>query len=522
MLDRALQLLRSLQNPALYDHPVEQFELLETHISWVLLTGPFAYKIKKPVDLGFVDFRSLERRRFYCLEELRLNRRLAPHLYLDVVTITGTPQAPRFGGDGSPIEYAVKMKQFAQEMLLSRVLARGHLTSAHIDSLAVQIADFHERIAVANATTPFGEPDVIVQPVRDNFRQLPAVAYELFGSDRLERLRTWTEQEHERLVEVFRQRKAEGFVRECHGDLHLGNMALIDKTITIFDCLEFSDTLRWIDVMNEIAFVVMDLCHRGSPAFGARLLNRYLEQTGDYWGMLVFRYYQTYRAMVRAKVAGIRWEQAPSSERSMLREELLAYLELAERLAHTYSPVLIVLHGLSGSGKTTLSQDLLEAMDAVRVRSDVERKRLFGLKADARTTTDRETTVYGSQATEATYRRLAECAKHILAAGYPAIVDATCLRRVQREQFRRLADELRVPFHIVHVWARDRILRERIIKRSTVAQDASEADLRVLERQLALNEPFAPEERPFVISVNTEIPYDIGSLAAQLLAPPGA
>ncbi|RMH37983.1 MAG: aminoglycoside phosphotransferase [Nitrospirae bacterium] len=519
MPDSSSTLLQALQNPALYGHPVERFEILETHISWVLLTGPYAYKIKKPVDLGFVDFRELERRQYFCMEEVRLNRRLAPELYLGVVTITGTPDSPQLGGEGPPIEYAVKMKQFPQEMLLTRVLARGHLTPAHIDALAAQIADFHQRIAVADVASPFGAPDVIIKPVRENFQQLPIVIREWFGADRLERLRTWTEEEHARLIEVFQRRKAEGCIRECHGDLHLGNMALIEKTITIFDCIEFSEALRWIDVMSEMAFTVMDLHHRGCPAYGRRLLNGYLEWTGDYWGVRVFRYYQTYRAIVRAKVAGIRWEQteAQHADRLVLREELLSYLTLAERLVKEGSCAVIILHGLSGSGKTSLAQELLEATGAIRVRSDIERKRLFGVKPHERTDKAQESVVYSEETTQAVYGRLEECARHVLAAGYPVIVDATFLRRVQRERFQRLAAEWGVPFRIVHVWARDRILQERVARRIEEARDASEADLRVLERQLMMDEPFTEEERSSVVSVNTEVPCDLHLLLGKLM-----
>jgi hypothetical protein len=234
-LDSTPLLLQALQNPSVYDHPVQQFRVLETHISWVLLTGSYVYKIKKPVNLGFVDFSTLDRRRFFCGEELRLNQRLAPDLYKDLVAITGTQQSPELNGTGPVIEYAVKMKEFPQDALLSRVLERGDLHSSHISALAKQIADFHNRIEVAGADTSFGEPDSLNRPVMENFQHLPSQVYHLVAKERIDHLRHWAEQEHASRRVDFRERKNNGYIRECHGDLHLGNMALIDNAITIFD-----------------------------------------------------------------------------------------------------------------------------------------------------------------------------------------------------------------------------------------------------------------------------------------------
>ena len=501
-------LISSLQNPSLYNHDIQQFELIETHISWVILTGAYAYKIKKPVNLGFLDFSTLEKRRFFCEEELRLNRRLAPIFYLALVTISGSAEVPRLDGTGEPLEYAVKMKQFPQEALLSRQIRDGHVSSSHIDELARSIAEFHARIAIADPFSEFGTPDLIRHVVLDNFQQLPAEAIELISNQEIDRLMQWTTAEHAQCVKHFEKRKAEGFIRECHGDLHLGNIALVDKEIVIFDCIEFSERFRWIDVMSEVAFVVMDLIDRSASSLGWRLLNAYLEQTGDYKGLHLLPYYMTYRAMVRAKVTGIRLAQTRTedSEHSELAEELNKYLALSTSLTKPPHPTLIITHGLSGSGKTTVSQALLESLGAIRIRSDIERKRLLGLSQEERTKAQKIALVYSKDSTEATYAQLKKLARSILQSGHSAIVDATFLKQTYRNTFAELAQDLGLPFFILDIRAPEAILRKRVEDRQRKGQDASEADISVLEQQLSQDEPFSTIERSFVLEVETEHP----------------
>jgi aminoglycoside phosphotransferase family enzyme/predicted kinase len=504
--DPAVSLIEALQNPALYDHPVKSFRVMETHISWVLLTGPYAYKIKKPVNLGFLDFSSLEKRRHYCEEEVRLNRRLAPALYLNVVPITGDAGRPALNGTGPIIEYAVKMREFPQHAQLDRALRHGELRDRHIVLLAQLVADFHHRTAVAAADTPYGTAEQIWQPAAQNFQQIQAFP----GSERdrglLDGLRAWSEQEYAQLAQIWTMRKRGGFIRECHGDMHLGNMALLDDSILIFDCIEFNDSLRWIDVMSEVAFVTMDLYDHDRPGLAHRFLNDYLEFGGDYEGLRVLRFYQVYRALVRAKVACIRLSQTglSATAQAAARSEFRRYLQLAERYTHPIPTPLIITHGLSGSGKTTISDALLESSGAVRVRSDLERKRLFGLPAEARSGSGVDAGIYSTDATLRTYDRLADLAYAIITAGFPAIVDAAFLRHRQREQFRMLAARLRVPFVIFHCNASPALLRQRVQHRAQQGHDASEADLWVLEQQIASQEPLASDEATHIFSVATD------------------
>lgn len=511
-------LIEALLEPRCYPHPVEALELIETHISWVILTGAFAYKIKKPVNLGFLDFSSLERRRFFCQEELRLNRRLAPQLYQEVVPIAGTPALPVIGGGGPVVEYAVKMRQFPQSAQLDRLLDRRALQPQHIDQLARLIARFHQGAARAASDSPHGRPDAIHQPVMENFAQLSQLIDDPDDLTTLDRLRRWSEKHFGELANEFERRRLGGFVRECHGDLHLRNLALIDGEIVAFDCIEFNENLRWIDVISELAFLVMDLEDRGQQPLARRVLDAYLQQTGDYGGVRLLRFYVVYRAMVRAKVAAIRLAQPDASpaERARGSAEFRSYLALAAASAEPGQPWLIITHGLSGSGKTTGTQSLLEAIGAIRLRSDVERKRLFGRQATDRGGDGISAGIYAAEATRRTYDSLANTAAGVLQAGYPVIVDAAFLVRSQRDRFRLLAERLQLPFAILAFHAPRSELRARIEQRQRADSDASDADLTVLDNQLRAIEPLAAPELALSIAIHSDRALDVEAVARHL------
>lgn len=519
------QLVRALMDPALYDHPVVSFQLIETHISWVLLTGPYAYKIKKPVNLGFLDFSVLDRRRFFCDEELRLNRRLAAPLYCAVVPITGSIDTPRLGGAGPVIDYAVKMRQFPQEAQLDRLVDRGALHVEQVEALAADLAAFHHRADRGadrgKEDSPFGTPERIALPMRENFEQIRSSFDKQAGNepagppgpdtlpyDRAEQLRrveAWSEADHAAHWDVFLQRKAGGFVRECHGDLHLANMVLWEGKVLPFDCLEFNAHLRWIDVMSDVAFVTMDLAKRGRYEWANRLLNRYLEESGDYAGLRVLRGYQVYRALVRAKVAVLQQRQSENeAEWGQLRALYGAYADLAERYTRPDRQAVIITHGCSGSGKTVMSRLVAQACGAILARSDVERKRLFGMTPSARSGSALDAGLYSPDANRNTYERLADLARTILDAGYSAIVDGAFLRQWQRAALRRVAASGGAPFVILDAQAPEALMRERIRRREQEGLDASEANLAVFDRQMATREPFEPDEEAAVVRVQTE------------------
>jgi uncharacterized protein len=519
------RLLAALSEPAAYPHPAGRIERIETHISWVFLAGEYAYKVKKPVALAFLDFSALEKRRFYCEEELRLNRRTAAGLYLDVVAIAEGPGGLRVGAAGKPVEYALRMRRFPQEALADSLARRGGLRDTEVDAIAAAIAAFHAAIPAAPAGADYGTPERIAAPALANFEQLARLVADPADRVRLAELRAWTVGENARLREAFAARKRDGFVRECHGDLHLANIAFIDGRPVPFDCIEFDPGLRWIDVMNEVAFLAMDLIEHRLTAAGWRFLNAYLQATGDYAGVRVLRFYLVYRAMVRAMIACIRSQQPGAGEAAQGRahREYGEYLALAGSLAKPARPALVLMHGLSGSGKTTIAQKLLEALGAVRVRSDVERKRLHGLAAGARTHAQPYSGIYGPESTRLTYERLKQVARDVVESGYCVIVDAAFLWRAEREQFRTLAGDLGAAFLLVSCRASDAALRRRVAQREAAASDASEAGVAVLENQLATQEALGADELAQAAPLDSEWDEDrlqraIGELAGRLRA----
>lgn len=502
----AYPLISALQNASLYNHPTPAFSVLETHISWVLLTGPYAYKIKKPVNFQFVDFSTLERRRFYCHEELRLNRRFVPELYLEVVPITGTIQQPRLGGPGEPIEYAVKIREFPQDAVLSNVAARAKLTERDADQLAEVIADMHSQLPPSAPASAFGQPEQIYYWSQENFADIKSCLKDAADVHVLTMLQGWMEDDFARRRQQFKSRKDQGFIRECHGDLHLGNLVLLEgRRIAPFDCIEFNEQLRWVDVMSEVAFTVMDVRDRGYPTLACRLLNRYLERSGDYAGLGVLRYYLVYRALVRAKVAILRMAEEGHKTQQVpaIWREYHGYLKLALSFSEERRCGLVITHGVSGSGKSTVAAALAESLGAILIRSDVERKRLYGFRAGARTRTGLGKGIYSPQATRLTYERLSLLAASAADFLWPVIIDATFLLRAERDRVQQLALGLRLPFLILDCSAPDTVLRQRVAARDQQAETISEAGSDVLRDQLHNHQPLEADELKHCIAVNT-------------------
>jgi hypothetical protein len=475
-----------------------RLRLVETHISWVLLAGQYAYKIKKAVNLGFLDFSSLQARHFYCEEEIRLNSRLAPEIYFDVIAIGGSEGNPVF--DELPaIEYAVRMRRFPVSMQLDKLVSRGKLLPQHIDHLAATIAQFHRDLPASDVNASYGTVKLIRQDAVQNFEQLQALLKASADLERLAALSRTSESEYVACRSLFQQRAEQGFVRECHGDLHLGNIVLIGEQPVPFDGIEFNPALRWIDVISEVAFTVMDLLYHQRADLAFRFLNAYLEITGDYAGIRLLRFYTVYRAMVRAKVNAIHASQPGLSHRGASKALAVCrdYIELAADCFASKRPALIITHGLPGSGKSTFAQMVLQRLQAIRLRSDVERKRLYGLGSLADSHAIGGIDLYSAEVTRRTYALLNGLARELLLAGYPVIVDAAFITLDERTQFRQLAEELSVPFVIAAVYASKKTLRERIMQRQHAANDASEADIAVMEKLMLSHDPLTPAEREY-------------------------
>lgn len=506
-----------LMSPAVFPHPAAHIECIETHISWVILAGEYAYKIKKPVDLGFLDFSTLARRRAACEEELRINRRSAPMLYEAVVGIGGDPVRVLQDAGSDAVEYAVRMRRFSHTSLLAAMLETGVDAAALMERLAVHVADFHAAATIASADGEYGTSESVYRPVTQNVAQIRARIDAPDMQDMLDKVEQWSASEFAALRELLSVRRAAGWVRECHGDLHLGNIVVLEGQPLLFDAIEFNPALRWIDVMADVAFLVMDLQARGRADLGWRFLNAWLEKTGDYEGLRLLPFYLSYRAMVRAKVAAIRVEQLQGAAREAAVAECRRYLELAASYAVPARTALVITHGISGSGKTTHSQHLMDAYGLIRVRADVERKRLYGLTS-TQSSAGVPGGIYSAQANQRVQDRLEVLARQVLQAGFPVLVDATHIRRAPREHMYRLAKAMRVPCLVLAFAATPAVLRARAAQRTRQGQDASEADATVVDKQLVACEALEGRERAVALTIDTGREVDWKAVLPQFAA----
>jgi len=505
----------AMQDPAAYSalHPVPgPVTCIETHVSWVFLTGPFAYKVKKPLRLSFIDYSTAERRAALCREELRLNRRHAPGLYVDVVPIAGTPAAPRVGATDSPaFEHALRMVQFDQRLELTRLLQSGAIAATELRDFGQRIAQMHAAAAIASGAETFGTPDHVHRVTVDNFDE---IARALPGRDEaqcLARLRSEAQRLFEAGRPLMEQRRQEGRIREGHGDLHCGNVVRWQGTLAAFDGLEFDPGLRFIDVANDLAFLTMDLAVHGRADLRREVLQAWLETSGDFEAVALLPYCELYRALVRAKVAALRGQQARITATGTTGAATLAhqYLEWAVSQIGRPRPRLIVMAGLSGSGKTWLARRIAERLEALIVRADVERKRLAGLQPLEISASAPDAGIYSREFNALTYERLRDCVADCLRGNESVIVDAANLRHGERELFLAAGREHAAEVVIVHCAAPLDVLKRRVAGRAATGADASEATVSLLDRQPSYWEPFSRDEQSHVIAVDTTSPDSI-------------
>jgi uncharacterized protein len=492
-------MIEQLMDVDAWPHPVESVELHETHISWVLLAGDYAYKIRKPVRFGFVDFSTLKQRQHDCEVEYQLNFAYSPEIYLGVVEIREDDEG-RLGVDsstGKVIEYAVRMRRFDQDALFSRQLTHGVLDVYRVELLAERVADIHRVANRASVDTDFGQSIQVRFWNDENLEQIQAIVTTGPSSARVNAIASRVRVLFESCRESIDVRHHDGWVRDCHGDLHLGNVLWLDDKVVLFDRLEFNESLRWIDVINDIAFTAMDLGHGGRSDLAWRFVNRYLMHTGDYEGVRVLRFYMVYRALVRAKVALLS-SDAREKAAAGLVSAFESHLSLAQTLLDEMHPELTITCGLSGSGKTTRALELASRQGAIVVHTDVERKRMAQLGAYESSGAELDEGIYSQSMSERVYARLAEVAGAILDAGFPAVVDGAFLRRADREQFRAIASAHGVPFSIAYCNVEVDELRRRIIARQQTPS-VSEATLEVLEHQLQSAE--LPDESELIDSL---------------------
>ena len=503
------ELIASLLRPEAYSHPVATLKLIETHISWVILTGTFAYKIKKSIKLEFLDFSTLRQRRHFCEEELRLNRRMAPQLYLDVVPICGSDKNPQVDGEGRAIEYALKMHQFPQSAQLDKQLDAGLLNENDMLDLAETIAIYHRDALRLGFVSDQEALQQISAPQLSNFPPINSVTDMKITC----RIQEWTVQSLRDLERTLVERHKNGFVRECHGDLHLANLVRLSSGIVAFDCVEFSPALRNIDVISDVAFLAMDLAARARQDLAGIFVNRYLEITGDYSGMSVFGLYFVYHCMIRAKVAAVRsGERRKAVGREQDIGQLKHYLAVAARWIKRPSPIVVGMHGFSGSGKTWLATELLPELPAIRVRSDIERKRCLGLAETASSKSPPGGGAYTVRARAEVYESMMEIIDGLIEAGFNVIADASFLMHRDRQLLEAVASRNDLAVVWIDASADNDELLRRLQRRAAVHDDASEADTGVLDYQYKHADPLTAEELKHTVLVATDHQVDPGAI----------
>jgi len=509
------QLIELLLDPDSYPHAVDVITTIETHISIVFLTGSFAYKLKKPVDFGFLDFSTLEQRKKFCSLEVQLNRRTAPQLYEGVYQIESlnTPEPaisinPQDDTAANVVDYLVKMKQFDPNDVLGRMLQnQGVIDNAMLEKLAQQIARFHKIAEPVEQDSRFGEPKTLLQPMLDNLPTLYSFFTDAAIKEQVNTIEQWTHQTFEQVTPLLIARKQQGFIRACHGDLHLDNIALIDDDPLLFDGIEFNNDFRWIDVISDLAFLLIDLDFRKHKPASLKVLSLYLSKTLDYNSLFLLNFYRVYRTMVRAKITTLRGMQL--EDNSLQQQHVIQiakdYIsQAANYLAPKRPPKCILLQGISGSGKSHLAGQMLEELDlnAIVLSSDRIRKTLFGIDANDRVDATLTSSLYSAEMNRKTYGALEQNAATILANGFDVIVDATFLKAEHRQRFYQLAAEPKIECYLISIEASLEQASQSILDRQLLNDNPSDADIEVMHRQQQYLEPPTECEDALVLSAS--------------------
>ena len=485
----------ALTDPAIYPHPVDRVELIETHISWVFLAGERVYKVKKPVDLGFLDFTTLERRRFFCEEEVRLNRRLSHDVYLGVIELNGTGEI-RIGGTGPTADVAVMMRRLPHDRMLDELVRRDAADPALVEELGRIVARFHAAAPTGGEIDELGGLATVSANWSENFVQTTKLSPEVLPEEWHRSLQSWVQTFMAREAPRFAARVAAGRSRDCHGDLQAQHVCCTEP-IQIFDCIEFNHRFRYGDVAGEIAFLAMDLDRLGRPDLALRFLNAYLDASGDYDAVPLLDFYRAYRAFVRGKVLSFQIAERPETA-AKARDRFALAVRYAERRER---PRLLITTGVIGSGKSTVARQIAARLGAIVVRTDAVRKRLAGLALSEHRRVGFGEGLYSPEMAARTYAEALSVAIDIVRAGWPVIVDGAFSSAGQRGLARDAARQAGAGFAVLWCDAPDAVLVERLRRRAHDPEEVSDAGVGLLAEHRAHYAP--PDREPDTIRIDT-------------------
>lgn len=473
------KLLEQLKKPSLYGSDVNAVEVLQTHISFVALTGKYAYKVKKPVNFGFLDFSTLEKRKQYCEEELRLNRRLCPDIYLDVVPLIQKKDQITLGGEGDVVDYAVKMKEFPQGRIMTTLLNQGKINQETLDKICTILVDFYNASQPSREIEQYGQLDAVRKNIDENFEQTVSVVDVTIPKETYEYIKNATDQFFRQKTNVFEQRIKDGKIQDCHGDLHSGNIVVADN-IYIFDCIEFNKRFRYCDVASDVGFLAMDLDYLNHPYLSSYLINKYVEKSNDTGIFDVLNFYKSYRAYVRGKVIGFKLSDSnvDEAEKKEIIDTTKKYHDLSHYYASLFSfdlttnkPLVFIVSGLTGTGKSTLSLKLAVDYHAHQINTDIMRKELAGIDKFERHHDKMNTGLYAPENVDFTYEKVMKRATMLLQEGHNVVLDATFQKQKYREMAREIADKHNAillpircvcPDHIVKKWLEERLKKKSV------------------------------------------------------------
>ena len=498
------RIIEFMHRPDFYPHPVRSVTLRETHISMVFLTGDYVYKIKKPVDMGFLDFTTLEKRRQYCRRELELNRRLSRHVYLAVVPVTFKQNRYYLDGPGRPVEYAVKMRQLPHKATMVNLLRAGKLDSNRVELLARVLSQFYNQSETGDRIDACGNHEAIEKNCEENFGQLREFVGNTFSPKMLLFIRSATRSYLTRRKALFRKRVDSGRIRDCHGDLRSGHIYFVEDGIQIIDCIEFNDHFRYNDVASDLAFLAMDLDFEGFSAVARVLLKAYVHYANDEDIYVMMNFYKCYRALVRVKVNCLRLRQNDlvEEQRTKLLEKTHRYMDLAYRYAEQFTrPTIWVVCGMPASGKSTISKKLADKLDARILSSDLIRKALF--KGQAQKKLAFEEGLYSREATSITYGKLLLLAQEEIEKENSVILDATFSRKNQRRQALRLAEATDANIVFLECLCSEKVIKDRLKKRNT-EPTLSDARPEHFENLKAVFEPLNDLSQSIHLTVDTQ------------------
>jgi len=466
------ELVKALLKPEAYPEKPGKIELVQTQMSFVFLTKEFVYKVKKAVDLGYLDYTTLDKRNFYCQKELELNRRLCPEAYLGVVPITQDRGAIRIGGRGEAIEYAVRMRRLPQKAMMDVLLANDGVSVEMITGVAQKLAAFHQKAETNAEISAFGEIKAVTRNTDENFDQTEKYIGRTISKDNYQRIKNYTNSFVGENAPLFNKRIKEGRIRDCHGDLHAAHICFADD-ICIYDCIEFNDRFRYCDVASEMAFLAMDLDHYGRADLSRSLVNAYVDESGDKELLELLGFYKGYRAYVRGKVESFKLDDPYISkgEKEKTLEVAASYFDLA-RAYTRLKPVLFITVGLVGTGKSTLAKALAGRLGLAVISSDITRKQLTGVPLTEHRFEGFDGGIYSAELSRRTYDKLFSGAGDILSDGGSVVLDASFIRAEERLKAKRLAQEAGADFFIIECTLDEKNIKRRLegrLKEGTVS-----------------------------------------------------